>query len=151
LGGFLPNYKPATRQGGANKAGGVQEVSSLSEYKTTVVDEPDRITVVRFYAPWCRACKAVKSKFHRLSRLYDSSRVQFVEVPLTKENAVLHTGLGVPSLPYGHIYHPTAGLVEEMKINKKMFAQFEEILDTYVQGYCSVAYTDDHSGNHLML
>ena len=31
--------------------------------------------------------------------------VKFVEVPLTKENAYLHDGLGVPSLPFAQLNH----------------------------------------------
>lgn len=144
-GGFLPRFKPP-----AKKAPAVQEVQSLQDYKKIVVQEPEKITVVRFYAPWCRACKAVKSKYVRLSRQYSSNpaycdKVQFVEVPLTKESAVLHTGLGVPSLPYGHIYYPQAGLVEERKMNKHVFKEFETVLETYVQGYCNVEYKEDGS------
>jgi len=143
-GGFLPKFKPP-----AKKAPAVQDIQSLQDYKKIVVQEPEKITVVRFYAPWCRACKAVKAKYYRLSRQYSSSphsdKVQFVEVPLTKENAVLHTGLGIPSLPYGHIYHPQAGLVEERKINKHVFEEFETVLETYVQGFCNVDYKEDGS------
>ena len=40
----------------------------------------------------------------------------FVDVPVTPANANLHQGLGVPSLPYGHIYQPGLGLVEELII-----------------------------------
>lgn len=140
-GGFLPNYK-STASSSLSVGGGIQEVRTLQDYKKIVVEEPDCITVVRFYAPWCRACKAVRSKYQRLSRQYASLKlpVHFVEVPLTKDNAFLHTGLGVPSLPYGHIYHPNAGLVEERKMNKHVFEDFVQALDTYVQGYCIVDY-----------
>lgn len=146
-GGFLPKFRPPKK---APPKTGVREVRSLPDYKSTVVEEPERITVVRFYAPWCRACRAVKAKYHRLSRQHDASRVQFVDVPLTQESAVLHTGLGVPSLPYGHIYHPEAGLVEERKINKHEFGRFTHILDTYVQGYCDVEYKEDGATELLL-
>jgi len=54
------------------------------------------------------------------------------------DNAYLHEGLGVPSIPFGHIYYPNAGLVEEQKINKHVFANFEKTLEQYLQGYCHV-------------
>lgn len=66
-----------------------------------------------------------------------------MECPVTKDNAILHQGLGVPSLPYGHIYHSQVGLVEEMKLNKNVFTNFESILASYVNGYCTVTYSDD--------
>ena len=67
----------------------------------------------------------------------------FVDVPVIPENSDLHQGLGVPSLPYGHIYHPTGKLVEELKISKKHFTHFAKVLKTYVDGQCDV----DFDGN----
>lgn len=46
--------------------------------------------------------------------------------------------LGVTSLPFGHIYHPTGGLVEETKMSKKHFANFARVLKSYVNGLCNV-------------
>mmetsp|Transcript_40146 Transcript_40146/g.60257 ORF Transcript_40146/g.60257 Transcript_40146/m.60257 type:complete len:96 (+) Transcript_40146:30-317(+) len=74
--------------------------------------------------------------FYRAAAKYPN--VSFVEVPVTEKNAHLHQGLGVPSVPFGHIYHPEAGLVEEQKISKKFFPQFEQILETYVNGVCEL-------------
>ena len=74
---------------------------------------------------------------------HDFPGVKFVEVPLTKENAYLHKGLGVPSLPFAHLYHPDVGLVEERKINKDLFSTFKKILKTYVEGECAVSYPED--------
>lgn len=135
--------KPATTR---RTSGKPEEVLTIQEYKAIVADEKDCIVCVRFYAPWCKACKAVQQPFRKLCRT--TPQVKFVEVPLTKENAFLHEGLGIPSLPYGHIYHPTAGLVEERKINlkKKEFATFEQVLQTYVQGECPVDYELDEQG-----
>jgi len=71
-----------------------------------------------------------------LSNSYDN--VLFVEVPVTEKNSDLHQGLGVPSLPFCHIYHPTAGLVEEMKILKPQFSQLKKTLQWYVYGSCDL-------------
>lgn len=130
-GGFLPNFSSRSP---------VTTVSTLEDYKSAVVDEPNRLVVVRFYAPWCRACKAVASGFRKLA--LDHSDVKFVEVPLTKTNAFLHQGLGVPSLPFAHIYHPEAGLVEERSINKKIFGDFKHVLQTYIDGECQIDWED---------
>jgi len=110
-GGFIPNIRARLRRplarGNRNSADRTQlsgeektskpkphqapmvlEVNNIQDYKTQVVDFPDKIVCVRFYAPWCKACKAVEASFHRLSRKY--LEVQFVEVPVTKENVYLH-------------------------------------------------------------
>jgi thiol-disulfide isomerase/thioredoxin len=122
-------------------------VNDIHKYKEVVADEDTKIVVVRFYAPWCRACRAIQAPFRRLPKQFPPSQVKFVEVPVTKDNAYLHRGLGVPSLPYGHIYHPTAGLVEELKISKNHFANFKSILGDYVNGQCQIQYNDDGTTN----
>jgi thiol-disulfide isomerase/thioredoxin len=129
--------------------GGVLQVTDILQYKKEVVDVDDQIVAVRFYAPWCKACKAVESPFRKLSTTTSSNggfsdkKVKFVEVPVTKDNAYLHKGLDVPSLPYAHIYYPTGQLVEELKINKHVFKDFTRILKTYVDGECPVIYDQD--------
>ena len=62
----------------------------------------------------------------------------FVDVPVTNENASLHQGLGVPSLPFGHIYHPTAGLVEELRFTRKLVPDFHKTLESYITGSCEL-------------
>ena len=57
---------------------------------------------------------------------------------MTNDNANLHQGLGVPSLPYGHIYYPEAGLVEELKISKKYFPTLLKKVRWYDGGECSL-------------
>lgn len=61
-----------------------------------------------------------------------------MEVPVTEANANLHQGLGIPSLPFGHIYAPNGGLVEEVKITRPHFAKFAHKLQTYVKGRCEL-------------
>jgi hypothetical protein len=57
--------------------------------------------------------------------------------------------LGVPSVPYVHIYHPDTGLVEEMKLSKHYFQDFRNKLQTYVQGYCFVDAPDNVDDDYL--
>ena len=53
-------------------------------------------------------------------------------------NLIFTFRLGVTSLPFGHIYHPTGGLVEELKISKKYFPKFARVLKSYVEGLCDI-------------
>lgn len=119
----------------------LKQVRTLHEYKDVVGGERNRLVVVRFYAPWCKACKAIAPSFYRLASVYEN--VLFVDVPVTPENANLHQGLEVPSLPFAHIYHPESGLVEEMKLSRKYFSAFAKTLKSYVDGGCDV---EDHMG-----
>lgn len=116
----------------------IQLVDTLQDYKKEVVDEPSSIVVVRFFAPWCKSCKASMPLFKKMVLEHSNSNVKFVQVPLTKDTAYIHEGLGVPSIPFGHIYYPNVGLVEEKKINKKVFKDFRDSLDSYVVGSCDL-------------
>ncbi len=134
-GGFIPNI---LRRKTSQKHPKVQMVDNIHDYKDIVVDEKEQIVVVRFFASWCRSCKASKPMFSKLVRTFSDSSVKFVEVPLTKETAYLQEGLGVPSVPYAHIYHPEVGLVEEMKVSKPHFGEFSQRLNSYVVGSCDL-------------
>mmetsp|Transcript_11207 Transcript_11207/g.12834 ORF Transcript_11207/g.12834 Transcript_11207/m.12834 type:complete len:214 (-) Transcript_11207:47-688(-) len=133
-GGFLPRVRFKKRP--PKKF--LTKVSNLIDYKHEVVDCEEDIVVVKFYAPWCRSCKAMEPLYKRLAYTKSSASVKFVQVPITQDNTVLHQGLGVPSVPFGHIYHKDAGLVEELKIKKKEFSNFEKILQTYMDGECEL-------------
>lgn len=125
-GNFLPNLQRKK----------IIQVTTLEEYKREVGMEQDRMVCVRFFSSTCRACKAAEPMFRRLTLEYPS--VKFVEVPLLQENAYMLKGLGVPSFPYVHLYAPEVGLVEEHKINRKVFSEFQTILQQYVDGQCPV-------------
>ena len=61
-----------------------------------------------------------------------------MDVPVTESNANLHQGLGIPSIPFGHIYTPDGGLVEELKITRPHFPQLARKLRTYIVGSCDL-------------
>lgn len=137
-GGFFANFaKPVP-----GKVGAIETVDNIQDYKRVVVDEKDRMVVVRFHAAWCRSCKASEPFFKRLVNKH-SPHIKFVQVPLTKETAYLQEGLGVPSVPFAHIYHPEVGLVEEQKVSKPHFKEFENDLNSYVVGSCKLPNDDD--------
>ena len=118
-----------------------QRIETIEEYKSVVVDEPDQTVAVRFYSPVCKSCQAAEKYFLKLCR--ENPNVKFVELPASKDNGYLHEGLGVKTFPFGHIYHPEAGLVEELKINKKVFGEFERVLQYYVDGQGEVEYPEE--------
>lgn len=153
-GGFIPNLRRQVLQeqqrsssSSTTKNHWITSVQSLEEYKRVVIDESvniNTLTVVRFYADWCRACQRIQAPFQRMAQTHHPN-VRFIEVPLTKETAFIHQGLGVPSLPFAHVYHPEMGLVEERRISKKYFPDFEQVVENYVQGSCPVYYSEDDS------
>mmetsp|Transcript_3646 Transcript_3646/g.6081 ORF Transcript_3646/g.6081 Transcript_3646/m.6081 type:complete len:232 (-) Transcript_3646:1041-1736(-) len=116
----------------------IQHITSITDYKNLVVNEQHNITVVRFYSHYCRSCRASEPHFFKLAQDFQHHNVNFVEVPLTPTTKVLHEALDVPSLPWTHIYHPEAGLVEERKVSKKFIGEVRSALRCYVYGECSL-------------
>ena len=80
----------------------------------------------------------MQSSFMGMAKTYD--QVKFVQVAVTDENVNLHAGLGVPSVPYVHLYYPggTGGLAEEGKFTRKDLERFRKVLDDYLAGSCSL-------------
>lgn len=128
----------------------VTEVLTLEDYKKVVAEERERVTVVRFYAPWCRACHRTAPLFDRLvatlSHHYPNNKVQFVTVPMCETTRQLMAGLGVTKMPFAHIYHPTAGLAEELSMNKKVFADFRAIVESYLDQQCELPELNEETG-----
>lgn len=94
------------------------------------------VCIFHMFCDRYQACKAVQPSFYRMASLYP--QITFLDVPVTNENANLHQGLEVPSLPYGHIYYPHAGLVEELKISKKHFPNLVKMVRWYDVGACGL-------------
>mmetsp|Transcript_28478 Transcript_28478/g.33760 ORF Transcript_28478/g.33760 Transcript_28478/m.33760 type:complete len:308 (+) Transcript_28478:171-1094(+) len=124
----------------------VTMIDNIMDYKSIVVDEEKAIVVVRFFASWCRSCRASEPLFKNMVSRYSPSSassdgerpVKFVMVQLTKDTAYLQEGLGVPSIPYAHVYHPEGGLVEESKFSKGYYADFTRVLESYIAGSCDL-------------
>ena len=116
----------------------LRNVRTLEEYKEALDESgmANKMVVVRFFATWCKACKAIQPSYYRLASHYP--HVTFLEVPVTNDNANLHQGLGVPSLPYGHVYHPISGLVEEMKMSRRHFHELARAVRWYDDGMCGM-------------
>lgn len=122
-----------------SKSNHILHVESIEEYKEKVVDEKEQITVVRFYSQYCSSCRSSQPMFYKLAADFQQHGVKFVEVPLTKDTKILHDALEVPSLPWTHIYHPDAGLVEERKVSRKFIDEVRKCLRCYVYGECDLA------------
>lgn len=82
-----------------------------------------------------QACRAVTPMFYHLAN--KNQDVVFLDVPATTANANLHQGLGVPSLPYAHIYDPKQGLVEELRLTRQFMPDFEQKLQACVESNSS--------------
>ena len=74
---------------------------------------PDKLMVIKFYAPWCRACKAVEPKFVQISKDDKYSDIPIIFGQLSvQHNKAFVKQLGILALPSIQIYAGSEGLVE---------------------------------------
>eukprot|EP00535_Pseudo-nitzschia_heimii_P007930 CAMPEP_0197176316 /NCGR_PEP_ID=MMETSP1423-20130617/2289_1 /TAXON_ID=476441 /ORGANISM="Pseudo-nitzschia heimii, Strain UNC1101" /LENGTH=285 /DNA_ID=CAMNT_0042625683 /DNA_START=294 /DNA_END=1152 /DNA_ORIENTATION=- len=117
----------------------VTDVRNLQEYKKVLdqTGKDDQMLAVLWYSPWCKACRATIPGIRTLAKRHPN--VKFIQVPVLEENANLHQGLDVPSVPYLHLYVPDdPRLVEEKKMTRKRLSGFQKLLCDYEQGHCSL-------------
>lgn len=81
----------------------VTEVTTLEQFQNALMDDSNnnkirlsstmlgKVTAVRWYAPWCRACRAVEPYFYSMNRLFQKEgtedRVQFIDIPATSSSS----------------------------------------------------------------
>lgn len=110
-------------------------VNSAEEFDSVARGETDRLVVVRFHAPYCKACQSIAVAYDRLAKANDPA-VKFVDVHI--KDRLDYPDLDVPATPYAHIYHPTEGLVESSPIARRQFSKFKKILRWYKKGQCDL-------------
>jgi hypothetical protein len=90
------------------------------------IDTNDQLCIVRFSAPWCKACKATNVAWERMTTKLTSLTIassnnntnisppfRFYEVvigPAGSSSVALKDMLGVDRIPQGIIHHPSRGL-----------------------------------------
>mmetsp|Transcript_6322 Transcript_6322/g.14275 ORF Transcript_6322/g.14275 Transcript_6322/m.14275 type:complete len:101 (-) Transcript_6322:252-554(-) len=67
---------------------------------------------------------------------------------MTETSSAIHKGLGIKTVPFAHIYHPTAGLVEERRMSRRHISNFGKVLQSYVKGDCSIVEGDARIDPH---
>eukprot|EP00804_Cyclotella_cryptica_P015591 CCRYP_003601-RA/>CCRYP_003601-RA protein AED:0.04 eAED:0.04 QI:249/1/1/1/0.66/0.5/4/883/360 len=92
---------------------GIYEIENPDQHNAWLKANPDKLMVVKFYAPWCRACKAVEPKFIQISKdeNYASIPIVFGQISVQHNKAYVKS-LGILALPSIQIYAGSEGLVE---------------------------------------
>jgi thiol-disulfide isomerase/thioredoxin len=105
-------------------------VQTHEEFKEVVGNEQKCFVAVMFHAKWCKSCKATLPHFYKMAKKYPD--VKFVDVPVNESNTQMLRELGVKKFPFGHIYDPSRGLVEELPILRQLIPKFEAKLLTHI-------------------
>jgi calmodulin len=85
-----------------------------AEHHAALIDTyPDKIIVLKFYAPWCRACKGLEPKYVQIAKdpKYADLPIIFSQMSVQGNKDYIKS-LGVVALPSVLIYAGVEGLVE---------------------------------------
>lgn len=91
------------------------------------------VVVVKYYARFCRACKAVAPKFERLARQYEGVNLRFVDVEF-ESSKPLCKAMGIKSLPHTQVFAGSQGKVADFSIAPSKFDRLENFLARNVEG-----------------
>uniref|UniRef100_A0A7S4M8S6 Thioredoxin domain-containing protein n=1 Tax=Odontella aurita TaxID=265563 RepID=A0A7S4M8S6_9STRA len=101
------------------------------------IAEDDRLSIVKFYASWCKSCQKFGVRYKRLAleegdkvdrdgESVERGRVRFAEVEFNS-NIKLCRSLGIKRLPYIHMYMGSEGtLIEDFSCSPK---KFQDVID----------------------
>jgi thioredoxin 1 len=92
---------------------GIYELLNADQHNAWLKANPDKLMVIKFYAPWCRACKSVEPKYIQISKDEKYSDIPIIFGQLSvQHNKAYVKSLGIMALPSMQIYAGSEGLVE---------------------------------------
>jgi len=103
----------------------VRALHGEGEFLAALASADDRLVVVKWYAPYCRSCKALGVKFEKYARetvraSWAKGRVLFFEVDIS-ENKQLYRAHQVQYLPTIRFYKRDLGMVEDFTVGPSKF------------------------------
>jgi len=110
---------------------GIYDLETKEAHLELLASNPGKIVIMKFYAPWCRACKGLEPRFVKISKdtKYDKLPLVFAQMSVQHNKAYIKS-MGILALPSVHIYAGTEGLVEnfpcgpsKVPVLKKKIAQ----------------------------
>uniref|UniRef100_A0A7S0BTB5 Thioredoxin domain-containing protein n=1 Tax=Rhodosorus marinus TaxID=101924 RepID=A0A7S0BTB5_9RHOD len=128
---------PAADKVGRDSSGNVKEMKTTQEY-SSVVNDHDDVVLVKFYAPWCRACE-------KTGRLLEGVAPQYPEVSFNKinfsTNRELCRSLGIKAMPTFHVYYK-GEKIDDFSCGPKRFPQLVDRLESFKNGFCKIEEDD---------
>ena len=125
----LPLPRPPPRRAARGGAPALKERELISladeaEYNACVqaAKDENKVVVIKFFASWCRACKAMAPKISRVAE--DWPDIEFYEI-MFDDNKKLCKSLGIKILPFVEIVAGTAGKVESFSCGPSKISQLQ--------------------------
>jgi len=124
----------------------VVAIHHKQDYENIVLQQTDRIVVVRYHSSYCKACQQISVAYGRLAKQYSPKGVKFVDIAMDAPSPEAKASSSPidfikdppPGVPFGRIYFQGSGLVEEIPIARRHFSKFKKVLGWYVKSECEI-------------
>uniref|UniRef100_A0A7S1Y9Z3 Calmodulin n=1 Tax=Grammatophora oceanica TaxID=210454 RepID=A0A7S1Y9Z3_9STRA len=117
---------------------GIYHLTAPSQHKALLEKHADKLVVLKFFAPWCKACKGLEPKFKAIANndKYDGLPVVWADFSVAGNKEYIKT-VGVLALPTIHFYAGAqSGLVENFPCGPSKVAILKrkliQLFNTYV-------------------
>mmetsp|Transcript_15418 Transcript_15418/g.22129 ORF Transcript_15418/g.22129 Transcript_15418/m.22129 type:complete len:632 (+) Transcript_15418:105-2000(+) len=92
---------------------GLYQINNAVQHKALLDANPDKLVIVKFFAPWCRACKGLAPKYLAIVHRDEYKNMPIIWAEMTIQgNKDYVKSLGVLALPSMQFYAGTEGIVE---------------------------------------
>eukprot|EP00316_Scyphosphaera_apsteinii_P025131 CAMPEP_0119339946 /NCGR_PEP_ID=MMETSP1333-20130426/99371_1 /TAXON_ID=418940 /ORGANISM="Scyphosphaera apsteinii, Strain RCC1455" /LENGTH=148 /DNA_ID=CAMNT_0007351583 /DNA_START=158 /DNA_END=604 /DNA_ORIENTATION=- len=132
---WVPTALSASTVASFSSNDAVRLVEDEAEYDALVAAaiEEDRLVVIKFFASWCRACKAMAPKYKKVAQVRSkNSTAEFYEI-MFDNNKALCKKLRIKVLPYIQIVAGGEGIVDSFTCGPSKIALLSERLEKYIQ------------------
>jgi len=117
----------------------VRRLSGREDYDTALQRSRENLVVIKYYASWCRACKALAPKVEKIAR--SNPGVTFYEIEF-ESNKAMCKDIGIRVLPWIQFYQD-GKVVESFSCGPSKSQQISKRLETYATGECELPEGDD--------
>ena len=120
-------------------------LETISDYQTHILDQSstsssninNKLSIVRFHAPWCKVCQTTSVSYERLAaKLKHQTSIQFASVNLSPkhpETNELKELLQIEGVPTGVIFHQ-GKMVGKVTLNRVNLSELKKRLGLYLEG-----------------